>query len=118
MNGRVEMQTAALLAAMAAGGVMAQSGEKPAAPELGQPPVVTDVGPVPAQERDSVGAVVLENSMVRAQRQMSGPPAGPKRVSDVTRDSDRTQTEVDLARQREAEKVDLYKKGAGGLIVK
>jgi hypothetical protein len=118
MNRRVEMRTAALLAALAAGGVLAQSGEKPAAPEVGPSPVVTDVDPAPAQERDSVGAVMLETSPVWAQRQLFGPASGPKRVSDVTRNSDRTQTEVDLARERDAEATNLYKRGAGSLTVK
>jgi hypothetical protein len=118
MNSRVEVRIAALLAALAAGGALAQSGEKPAVPEVGQSRAVTDVGPTPAQERDSVGAVVLENSPVRAQRQFLGPPSGPKRVSDVTRNSDQVQTEVDLARERDAEAAKLYKQGAGGLTVK
>jgi hypothetical protein len=112
------MRTAALLTALAAGGALAQVSEKPAAPELGQPSVTTDVGPAPAQERDSVGAVVLESSPVRAQHHLFGPPSGPKRVSDVTSNSRRAQTEVDLARQREAESINLYRGGAGSLIVK
>jgi hypothetical protein len=31
-------------------------------------PVVSDIAPLPAEERGSTGAIVLENSMVRAQR--------------------------------------------------
>jgi len=117
MNHRCPMETAALLAALAAGSALAQSSEKPAAPEVGQPSVVTDVGPAPAQERESVGAVVLEQAPVRAQRQVMGAP-GATRVRDVARDSNRTQTEMDLARQREAESWNLYKGGAGSLTVK
>jgi hypothetical protein len=32
------------------------------------PPVMTDVAPLPAEDRNSIGAVVLEDSMVIAQR--------------------------------------------------
>jgi len=112
------MRTVALLAALATSGALAQSNEKPAAPEVGQPPVTTDVGPAPAQERDSAGAVVLENSPVRAQRTLFGHPPGPTRVRQVTRNSVRAQTELDLARQRQAETIELYRDGAGSLIVK
>ncbi|AMO23272.1 hypothetical protein [Ramlibacter tataouinensis] len=113
------MRTAALLAALVAGGALAQTSDKPAAPEVGQPPV-SDVGPAPAHERDSVGAVVMENSPVRAQRQvmMGAPPDGLVRVREVTNNSNRAQTQVDLARQREAEKMNLQLRGAGGQVVK
>lgn len=118
MLSRCPIRTAALLAALVAGGVFAQSSEKPASPEVGQPPVATDAGPPPAQERDSVGAVVLENSPVRAQRALIGKPSGMTRVNDVTRNTDRAQIERDLARQRDAEEVNLHRDGAGSLTVK
>lgn len=49
---------AALAAALGTGGVLAQTA-----------PVMTDVGPAPAEDRASTGAIVLENSLVRAQRE-------------------------------------------------
>ena len=63
------MHVAALAAALGAGGVLAQT--RPAASDGGAvaAPVVTDAGPAPAQERSSMGAIVLENSLVRAQKQ-------------------------------------------------
>lgn len=115
---RCPMRTAALLAVLAAGGVCAQPVEKPAAPEVGQPAVATDAGPAPAQERDSVGAVVLEHSPVRAQRTLFGKRSGMSRVSDVTRNTERAQVERDLASQRQAEELNLYRDGAGSLTVK
>jgi hypothetical protein len=115
MNRRNSVPTAALLAALAAGGAWSQSNEKPAAPDVGGPTVVTDVGPAPAQERDSTGAVMLENSPVQAQRSVFGPPSGPKRVQDASKNSNRAQVELDLARERQKESMQLYRQGAGSL---
>ena len=61
------MRTAAFAAVLGAGGVLAQTA--PAAPDTtAGSPVVSDVGPPPAHERNSLGAIVLEDSPVRAQR--------------------------------------------------
>ena len=61
------LRAAVVVAALGAGGVLAQT--KPSTLPTAPNQVVTDVGPAPAEERDSTGAIVLENSMVRAQRQ-------------------------------------------------
>jgi hypothetical protein len=68
-----------LIAAMcAAGAAFAQvpTAETPNA-------VITDVGLPPAEERDSVGAVLLETSMVRAQRQAFGVRSTPAEVQAI-----------------------------------
>ena len=52
------LRTAALVAALGMGGVLAQSA-----------PVVTDAGPPPPEDRASTGAIVLDNSLVQAQRE-------------------------------------------------
>jgi hypothetical protein len=52
------MRTAVCAATLGAGCVLAQTAA----------PVVTDTAPPPAEDRDSTGAIVLQNSMVRAQR--------------------------------------------------
>ena len=73
----VLMRTAAFAAVLGAGGVLAQTA--PAAPDTSAgSPVVSDVGPPPAHERNSLGAIVLENSPVRAQRDRDFEKAGVK----------------------------------------
>ncbi|HXD43299.1 MAG TPA: hypothetical protein VN649_22230 [Ramlibacter sp.] len=76
MNYAILIRGAAFAAALGAGSVLAQTKPPvdpgttpPAATDVGPSPVVTDVGPAPAQERDSMGAIVLGDSLVRAQRQ-------------------------------------------------
>ena len=54
------MRSCALAAAVGTGAVLAQTPTETSA--------TTDVGPPPAEERSSTGAIVLENSLVRAQR--------------------------------------------------
>lgn len=88
---------------------------------LAQPvtPVQTDVGPPPAEERDSVGAVVLGNSMVRAQREAFGGRYTPTRVSDVGRGVMRREraarTKQELQQQRDEDAIRLHEMGAGSL---
>jgi hypothetical protein len=106
------MRTAALVAAVGTGTVFAQTA-----------PVVTDVGPLPAEERSSTGAIVLENSLVRAQRenafQRSGSQTGVTSVGrGVLRATMKAQAQADLARAREAEAAKLQDRGAGSLIEK
>lgn len=84
------------------------------------PPSVTDVGPPPAESRDSAGAIVLENSMVPAQRAKAlAESAGRTGVVSVGRRevSSRTQaaTADELATARAAEATELRRKGAGSL---
>lgn len=98
----------ALVAALVAGAVHAQG---PAAP------VVTDVGPPPAEERSSTGAIVLENSKVPAQRNQAAAdaserqgmtPAGSATATPMTRN----QARAERAEKRAAEAADLRRRGA------
>ena len=105
------MRTAALAAAMGTGAVLAQTA------------TMTDVGPPPAEDRSSAGAIVLENSLVRAQRdnafQRSASRTGVTSVGrGVLRATLKAQAEADLAKAREAEAVNLRDHGAGSLIEK
>jgi hypothetical protein len=106
------MRTGALAAALVTGTVLAQTA-----------PAVTDVTMPPAEERDSTGAILLENSLVRAQRdnafQRSASQTGVTSVGrGVLRATMKAQTEADLAKAREAEAVNLKDRGAGSLIEK
>jgi len=100
---------AALMAAAAAG---AQT----SAPRL------TDVGPPPAEERASTGAVVLEKSPVPAQRKAFAESAARTGVASVGRGviraTTRAQTQAELASAREAEAAEFYRRGAGALTGK
>ena len=64
------MRTAICAATLGASGVFAQS-SAPVVSDFTRtaPPVISDAAPLPAEERESTGAIVLQNSMVRAQRQ-------------------------------------------------
>ena len=103
------MRAGVAAAAMAAAGAFAQS----------LPPVMTDITLPPAEERDSVGAVVIENSMVRAQREAFGARYTPTRVTSVGRQANRAartaRTKEDLQQQREDEAMRLHEMGAGAL---
>ena len=116
------MHGIALAAALGAGSVLAQT--PPAAPDSGtQPPVVTDVGPAPAQERNSLGAIVLGDSLVRAQRENAFERASSRTgIASVGRGALRAtmkaQREADLAQSREEEAIELNRRGAAGLIEK
>ncbi len=71
MSNRNLMRAVALSAAFAASGAIAQTHAQATAPTPLEPaPVVTDVGPAPAHERDSLGAIVLDESL-RPQRDRS-----------------------------------------------
>ena len=113
------MQVAALAAALGAGGVLAQTRPAPT-DSSAVAPVVTDAGPAPAQERSSMGAIVLEHSLVRAQQQGAFERASSRTgVASVGRGvvgaTMRAQRDADLAEAREAEAILLYKRGAAGL---
>jgi hypothetical protein len=115
------MRTAAIAATLGAGSVLAQT----TAPVPTEPtaPVVTDVGPRPAEDRNSTGAIVLENSLVRAQRdnafQRSSARTGVGSIGrGVLRATSKAQVEADLAQARENEAVDLFGRGAGSLTEK
>jgi len=82
------------------GGLAAGVGAQTAAPSDAEarPPVpgqvLSDVQPLPAEDRDSTGALVLDQSRVRAQQQKAAPPApnGIKPIvgRDISRLVDRT----------------------------
>jgi hypothetical protein len=100
------------------GGVLAQTAPSQTAPH--GPPVVSDVGPRPAEDRSSTGAVVLENSMVRAQREQAFERAGSRTgVTSVGRSTvramKRAQLEADLAQARQNETLELRERGASSL---
>lgn len=113
---------AALLAAatLGAGSVLAQSVPSPSPTATSASSVVSDVGPRPAEDRSSVGAVVLEHSMVRAQRdqafQRSAARTGVATIGNgVLRATRRQQTEADLAAVRLNEAIELRGRGAASL---
>jgi hypothetical protein len=116
------MRGVALVAALGAGSVLAQA--RPSATDSGlTPPVVTDVGPAPAHERESSGAIILENSMVRAQRRHAFEHAASRTGvatvgRGVLRATMQAQREADLAQAREQEAVEMYRRGASGLTEK
>ena len=122
MNYAILIRGAAIAAALGAGSVLAQT--RPAPSDSGlEPPVVTDAGPAPAQSRDSLGAIVLENSMVRAQRQNAFERASARTGvgsvgRGVLRATARAQRDADLAQARQDEAAELYRHGAGGLTEK
>ena len=70
MNGRMLSRGgAALLSAVLAASAWAQSAEDREGPPPSPPgTVLSDAEPLPAEERESQGAIVLRNSPVRAQR--------------------------------------------------
>ena len=115
------IRMAALAAVMAAGAAAAQS-TAPTAIEA--PAVVSDVGPSPAHERNSIGAVVLEESPVRAQRdrdfeQRPAPRARASTVGrGVMRSTMKAKTRAELEESREAVAVELYRRGAAGQTTK
>jgi len=114
------MRCAAIAAALVAGGVLAQT-PPPSATDAA--PVVTDVGPAPAQERNSIGAIVLENSPVRAQRdrdfeRTSSRPGVKAPGRGVLRATTKAKVRSELEQAREDEAAELYRQGAGGLTEK
>lgn len=88
---------AALAAVLGTGGVLAQTA-----------PVMTDVAPPPAEDRASTGAIVLQDSLVRAQRnnafQRSASRTGVASVGrGVLRATLKAQAEAELAQIRKGE---------------
>jgi hypothetical protein len=110
MDFRTATRPIVALALAAAGGVLAQSPETPSV--MTTPPVMNDVAPLPAEDRESLGAIVLENSMVRAQRRAFGA----RRTSlDVAGASRSARTKEELREQREEESLRLREMGAGSI---
>jgi hypothetical protein len=119
------MQAALLAAVLAAGGANAQT--TPAEPAAATPgkagAVMTDVGPAPAEERNSTGAIVLENSLVQAQRQngfaRASAHTGVASIGrGVLRATLKAQKQAETAQAREDDAVDFYRHGAGALQVR
>ena len=83
---------------------------------------VTDVGPPPAEERASTGAVVLEKSPVQAQKKAFAEADARTGVGSVGRGvlraTMRAQTEGELASARDADAAELRLRGAGALTEK
>jgi hypothetical protein len=107
---RTFAQGAAVLAiAFAAGAAFAQA-EGVTRPHVRTAPAtMTDVAPLPAEDRDSHGAIVLHNQPVRAQKSAA-------RAADTV--LNRSRTAEAIAAQREAESLRLNEMGAGALIKK
>lgn len=114
------MRLAVIAAALGAGAAFAQTAPAPATATTEPAPVVSDVGPAPAQERNSIGAIVLDDSLVRAQRdrdfERSSSRTGVVSVGrGVIRETMKAKAQAELAKAREAEAVELYRRGAGGM---
>ena len=115
------MRPALAIALAAAGSAYAQSAD----PSVTSPSVITtpsvmnDAMPLPAENRESLGAVVLENSMVRAQRDAFAARHTSLSVANIGRSAARTQhkaqTRQDLQDQRDDESLRLREMGAGAL---
>ena len=122
MEHPILLRAALVAATLGAGSVLAQTVPGPSpnpAPTLASP-VVSDVGPRPAEDRSSVGAVVLENSMVRAQRdhafEVSARRTGVTSLGrGVLRATRQTQTEADLGALRLNEAIEFQGRGAATL---
>lgn len=110
MDIRVVMRTGLAAALLAAGGAFAQNST---------PLVMNDVTLPPAEERDSLGAIVLENSMVRAQREVFAARHTSLRLATVGRGANRVtrsaRTKEDLQQQRDDDSLRLHEMGAGAL---
>jgi hypothetical protein len=110
-------RTAIAAAALGAGCVLAQT-NAPVVTDFARTsaPVVSDVAPLPAEERSSTGAIVLENSMVRAQKNnafqraaaRNGVASVGRRVLRATMDA---QPQGELAQAREPQPIDLFQPG-------
>jgi hypothetical protein len=62
---------AATLAALLSSGLAFAQAEPPKTAPLQGPAVLSDLAPPPAEERESAGAIVLDDSRVRAQRRLA-----------------------------------------------
>jgi hypothetical protein len=119
----IAMQAAVLAAMLGAGVAVAQTAQ-PVPAQPGMPAgVVTDIGPAPAEERNSTGAIVLENSLVRAQREngfaRASAHTGVASVGrGVLRATMKAQKQAETAQAREDDAVDFYRHGAGALQVR
>jgi len=121
MDIRTVMRPVLAMTLAAAGSAFAQSTN----PSVTTPSVITtpavmnDTLPLPAENRESLGAVVLQDSMVRAQREAFAARRTSLSVANVGRRVDRvqrkTQTKQELQQQRDDESLRLREMGAGAL---
>jgi len=114
----ISMRLALALATLGAGVTFAQNSPAPAPADPA--PIVSDVGPAPAQERNSMGAIVLDESLVRAQRdrdfERTSSRTGVASVGrGAIRETMKSKAQAELARAREAEAAELYRRGAAGM---
>lgn len=120
MKHPILLRAALVVATLGAGSVLAQTVPSPSPVATSARPVVSDVGPRPAEDRSSVGAVVLENSMVRAQREHAFEQAASRTGvatigRGVLRATRQKQTEADLAALRLNEAIEFRGRGAASL---
>jgi|GEM_PF-2307359 len=123
----MKYQTCARLAAAALGaalavGVTAQTSPREPEQRVDSQPgtVMSDVAPLPAEDRSSTGAIVLHNSLVRAQRDNAFSASGERTgISSVARSATRVLTgrraEADMADARDEGNEHLKRMGAGAL---
>lgn len=112
------MRLALFAATLGAGVAFAQNSPAPAPTDPS--PVVSDVGPPPAQERNSMGAIVLDESLVRAQRDRDFEQTSSRNgVASIgrgaIRETMKAKAQAELAQAREAEAAELYRRGAAGM---
>jgi hypothetical protein len=82
---------------------------------------VTDVGPPPAEERASAGAIVLEKSPVQAQKKALAESDARARMTSSGSNvmgAGRAPTKAELAIARDADAAELRLRGAGALTEK
>jgi membrane protein involved in colicin uptake len=110
MDIRNVMRAGIAFAAFVAGGAFAQS----------KTPVMTDVMMAPAEERSSIGAVMIETDMVIAQREAFGARYTPAYVAAIGRDVLRAtraqQLKEELAQRKESEALRLHELGGPGVL--
>jgi hypothetical protein len=117
------MRMAILAAALGAGVVTAQTAQAPAPAPVDPAPVVSDVAPPPAHERSSMGAIVLDESLVRAQRdrdfERTSARTGVASVGrGAIRQTMKAKAQAELAEARASEAAELYRRGAGAITPK
>ncbi|HTH80648.1 MAG TPA: hypothetical protein VL593_16870 [Ramlibacter sp.] len=121
MDIRTVMRPVLAMTLAAAGSAFAQSTNPSVTTPsvITTPPVMNDTLPLPAENRESLGAVVLQDSMVRAQREAFAARRTSLSVANVGRRVDRvqrkTQTKQELQQQRDDESLRLREMGAGAL---
>ena len=105
------LRLAVLAAAFGVGGAFAQNAVSP---------VMSDAAPLPANDRGSVGAVVLDKAPVRARRDRDFEQAAesPEARRGVLRATMRERTRIDLEQDRQDAAVDLERRGVGSMTPK